>query len=353
MQALSFNSLPYTNIPRLSEQPIRQIPKYVFENCNQATCNTYLPQFLDVLKERVKELKPNELLKMCGGDKKKFEKKGEEFDWINGLDQLEKEFGNEPSNLPNLLTSETVMRYNGIFSRFSNDSPGEYRKKDIVWKRRELDINEETAAALYDTVFRDQTNLTQHEYFNSSLKKKCIIPQAWAHKKYCQMEKAGMEIQANEVTKQKMKHLDLLGAARLWSAAQGRNDKKIDVVQWFKVRYHYFPLVSTLKEDLENSLESIKSQESHPIEKACRIWLDIVRIHISHEANKRTGKAFASVILLSHGYLPPKIGKDEEKEYLAVLQRGIESEEGRIEFTQFIMKVMTNTFHEFSKTGNE
>lgn len=350
MQALSSNSLSYTTIPRFSEQPIRQIPRYVFENCNQVTYNIYLPQYLEALKGRVKDLKSPDLLKMCGGSKAKFEKKGEEFDWVNGLDELEREFGNEPSKLPSLLTSETVMRYNGIFSRFSNDSPGEFRKKDIVWKRRELDINEEIAAALYDSALRDQTNLTQHEYFNSSNQKKCVVSKTWVFKKYCLLKNQGMEIQGSEETKQKMRHLDLGTAAAHWAAKQGRTDRKIDVVQWFKERYHYFPLVSTLEEDLEKSLEFIKTQESHPIEKACRIWLDIVRIHISHEANKRTGKAIASVILLSHGYLPPKIGKDDEKEYLAVLQKGIESEEGRLEFTQFIMKMMTNTFYEYSAT---
>lgn len=71
-----------------------------------------------------------------------------------------------------------------------------------------------------------------------------------------------------------------------------------------------------------------------------------MRIHISHEANKRTGKALGSVILLQHGYLPPLITKEYEKQYVDVLKYSFKNpnrEEGFNSFLKFIIEMILRT----------
>ena len=334
-----------TDIPRFSTQPITKIPQYVFENCNQVTVNSYDPESLAMFKRRVKTLTPAQLNAMCSGDKQKFERKGEELDWIHGLDTLETEFlgGKNPEQmLAEMLKVDTVMRMNGLLSRFSNKTPGELRKKDIIWRTHDFNVNETVAGALFDIEFQRQTGTTQHLYFTRTDNpiKECLIKRSWMTRKFDQFVRPGFEIQADEKTKKSIQdhwdELDLGKAVSIWGKEQGRTDDKLDLVQWFRSRHHYFPLVSTLRADLEKSLDEVReAKDMHPIERACKVWFDVVRIHISHEANKRTGKALASVMLLSHGYLPPKIGKEDEKEYLEVFKQAMNEKDGHLRLTRF------------------
>lgn len=292
---------------------------------------------------------------MCAGDNAQFIKKGEEFDWLYGLDVLEAEFlsGDNPKPLEEMFKVETVMRYNGLFSRLANDCPGEFRKKDIVWAKRDLDINEQLASCYFDVEFTKQVGLTSCEFFNRENKRRvCLVKKSWLSRRHQQVQVEGYEVGGTDKTKKFLREhwheINIPVAMDEWLKEQNRTTK-LDLIEWLKRRYHYFPLVSTLPEDLERSLIPLKEvKEMHPIEKACRIWFDIVRIHISHEANKRTGKALASVILLKHGYLPPKIKKEDEREYLDALQLGIEEKDGHLRLIDFVAKNILRTQQEYA-----
>lgn len=130
---------------------------------------------------------------------------------------------------------------------------------------------------------------------------------------------------------------------RSWSIAQGRNGNELDIICWLEEACHYFPSPENISEELETSIKAVQREKLHPIEKACRIWYDIVRIHISHEANKRSGKALGSIILLSNGYLPPKIGKESTEEYVKLLSDGFEQDDGFERFVSFIAGKITET----------
>lgn len=43
-----------SEISPFSPEPIKTVPQYVFENCNQVTCNQYKPFYLSLLRERAK-----------------------------------------------------------------------------------------------------------------------------------------------------------------------------------------------------------------------------------------------------------------------------------------------------------
>ncbi len=252
-----------------------------------------------------------------------------------------------------ILKVETVMKYNGFFSRLANDSPGEFRTKDIVWPKGGFEINTTLASCSFDIEFTRQTGKNRAQFFNQENRiKSCIVKKSWITTKYAKIQQEGFAIQASEQTQKQLKEhwheIDIPKAADRWIQEQKRNDNKLDLVLWFKARYHHFPPAATLPEDLQNSLAALKDEQMHPIMKACRIWFDIVRIHISHEANKRTGKALASIILLKAGYLPPKIGKEDEKEYLMVMELGIEEKDGYLRLVEFVAKNIIRTQQEYA-----
>ena len=111
---------------------------------------------------------------------------------------------------------------------------------------------------------------------------------------------------------------------------------QFNATQWLKDHMHYFPNPSDVVPQMQECLNEIQKPSLHPIEQASRIWFDIVRIHISHEANKRTGKAMGSLVLLANGYLPPKITKEDEKKYVKTLENSFEKLGGLADFTNFV-----------------
>lgn len=359
------------DVPRFKDGPIGKIPMHVFENCNQATCNNYTPERLAFLRERSKVLTPEALREECrasatdaGEVKKLFDKKGEEYDWIYALDTIEGEFcgtGDRERMLESLLKVETIMRYNGLFSRFANENPGAFRKKNIQWAKHPLDVHVLLAATIFDAEFEQKMGMDPHHFVVSKKKppkKGCLVKKSWIRMNFSRLlreiEKGTTQMQVeSEETKKFLKEhwheINIDQAATEWIAEQQRDDDKLDLLEWFKTRYHYFPLVSTLEDDLKASLERVRgNKEMHPIEKACLVWFDIVRIHISHEANKRTGKGVASVMLLDSGYLPPKIGKEDEKEFLDVFKKALEEENGHFRLAQFVAKMIIKTQREYA-----
>lgn len=346
----------FSEVRPFVDRPICTIPKYVFENCNQATCHSYADDFFPKLRERVKILTAADLKKMCDNDTVKYVKKGEEFDWVYGLDALEQEFvegKNSYELLEGLLNVKTVMRYNGLFSRFANEHPGEFRKRDIHWKKTDFDINELFLENVFNDEFKRKLGVGQVQFFAKKKQRTaaCLVSTGWITRMFNKYSQ-GQIVIPEETKKYYQEHLHELNitqAALNWIKEQQRKDGKLDLVQWFKARAHYFPPVETLESDLSGSLEKArKSSQMHPIERACLVWFDIVRIHISHEANKRTGKALASVMLLSAGYLPPKIGKEDEKEFLAVIMKSVDEENGHLRLTQFVAKMIVKTQKEFA-----
>lgn len=89
------------------------------------------------------------------------------------------------------------------------------------------------------------------------------------------------------------------------------------------------------------------SEMKDPIEQAAFIWWEIVRIHISSDANKRTGKALASIILLQNGYLPPLITQEDEDLYIDTFINNFDKKDGFENFKQFVVNMIIKTQEHF------
>ena len=335
--------------------PIREIPKYVFENCNQMTNNNYAEPYLLALKKAAETMTKECLETLC---KQKpegaFTKKAEELDWVFGLDTLEKELLSHP-NPEMLLTAEKVIEWNGRFSRLLNKNPGKFRVEGIRWPKYQLNLAETACEPFIFNKLIKKLGSNIFETLSSSDGKKmqCVVSKETviSHINNCRNNIQQLQSPSTNAPDFIWKNLPDLKAdvVHQWAKEQARDDGKIDLCKWVCDRYHFFPPGKVLAGELAASIEAIKDPKMDPIEKACRIWYDIIRLHISHEANKRTGKALGSVILLAYGYLPPKIGKEDAREYVDSLKYGFEKETGFEEFKQFVIRKVNEIQTEYKK----
>ncbi len=357
------NIIDFRSVPRYSDEPIRTFPKYVFENCNQVTCHAYGNEELTSLRRKAKTFTKVDLERWHGDNPHLTEAeviaRGEELDWIFGLDVLEKEVLPIGHNMVRALTIDAIIRYNGLFSRMDNFNPGEFRTHAIHWPKYDIsDLNESTVMyALEMTLIQqfgqEKAGVKLRDISRPGKKTTLLFPRTAIEgiiNKHLELAARG-ELQFVDARGkdhyQKNSEMITPTVVTKWIEKQNRTDDKLDISQWLRERVHYFPLPQEVPGELQASLSAIQEPQMHPIAKAAKIWFDIVRIHISHEANKRTGKAIASAILMSYGYLPPKIGKEDEKEYMAALQEGFEDENGLQKFTKFVAKIITKTHEEF------
>lgn len=343
------NKIDLSSIHPFSAKPIKVIPKSVFENCNQVTCNDYRDGYLNLLKDKARTITKEALEKLCVGKERDFfTKKAEEFAWIYGLDVLEKEVLQNDS-VDELFDSDTILKYNRLFSRLVGNA-GEFRKRDIRWARKDLTVEESIIIALVEKIGCDSSGeqwflgLNEKKYAKFfELKCSFIRNQLLFFKNHPE----NLVPEQSEGTEKFLRdNLPKLNPNIVndWMKEQGRTDGKIDFAQWVNKRFHYFPPHQTIEEKLKELQKEISANPAmHAIEKAARIWLKIVEVHISHEANKRTGKALASIILLHAGYLPPIIGKNDTQEYLDKMKAGFNSEEGRDAFVQYIARKIIET----------
>ncbi len=359
----------FSQVPRFSDSPITKIPKYVYENCNQVTCHTYSDESFLQHKKSAESCTKKELAKdfMYSSEAERTSR-GEELDWIYGLSALEQELLPAGSHLVQALTVQRVIRYNGMFSRMDNLNPGQFRTHAIRWPKYDIsDLNESTVMYALEMILikqfgQEATNQKLRGISDPKLRKTTLLfPRTAIEdiiRKNLEIAARGELVFLDEQAKvnyEANRHTITPDVVKTWIEKQGRTDDKLNITQWLGERVHYFPLPLEIPRQLDASLEAIKDPRMHPIQKAAKIWFDVVDLHISHEANKRTGKALASAILLSFGYLPPKIGPANAKEYVKTLIDGLEDPQGLEKFTQFVLKMMVKTYQEYAgkKSGIE
>ncbi len=110
----------------------------------------------------------------------------------------------------------------------------------------------------------------------------------------------------------------------------------IDVNHWSDKRIYSYCGAEEAEGLLTESIRINSRNSLHPIEQAAHIWLNIVRIYPFSDANKRTGKAIATFILLKHGYLPPLLTNDDIEECTKLFRDNIDPRRGYHFFTHYL-----------------
>lgn len=331
-------------IQPISETPITKIPKYVYENCNQVTKYNWDEKFLEILRKKVKNFK-REVVQKKYPNQKDFTKNAEGYDWVYGLDYLEENYLNPHIDFINALSIDEIKKINGFLSRLVSDIPGKFRIKNISWHKKDLTGAEAVLEAFIDQsdvndlyAGNNDFNLKVDEDKNISINS---IKRLLNY--YCSNPK----LTCGLTKKIDLKEIDLW-AKESQTSKKCKKPQFINLTTWINKRIHIFPSADTIEEQVLNALNKIQDPSMHPVRKAAFIWYEIVRIHISHEANKRTGKALASIILLQNGYLPPLIDQEDEKKYLDSLS-GL-YEDNFEPFLNFVIEMIEKTQEKY-KSG--
>jgi len=333
------------SIKPFQEEPIKTIPKYLFENCNLEICNNYNSEYLMLLRAKARVITPYDIIILKIDDSKKKEK-AKEFDWIYALDQLEKEYlKNETLMLDTALKIEDLKKMNGYLSRLTENpklrdnsvpkhQPGDFRKINTRWSKNNLNVNELIAIKLFEKeISKDCPAGSIGSISDDLVTSKSFFVKASFLRKKLQYYKKHPNLPELAENAFLIPDIDP-EIVENWKDSNGR----INICKWLKARMHYFPNFLNIQSELQSSLDSIKDPKMHPIEKAAKIWFDIVRIHTFYEGNKRTGKAIGSAILLLNGYLPPFIKEEDYKEYIDCFEKNFEEKDGHIPLTNFIAK---------------
>lgn len=324
-------------ITPISETAITEIPKYVYENCNQITRYNWDQQFLEILKVKVTHCK-HDALERQYKNKQDFVKNAEGYDWVYGLSYLENEYLKQNKDFVQALSIDEVKKVNGLLSRLISDIPGQFRKRDIFWRKKDFTDAE---SVLFE--FIDQSNLEDLQTGNNKFNLIIDDNRNISANSIRRLLNYYKDHRLTNVRNIDIKEVDiwLKEAALLDCNKKSKKQKSINCVDWVNQRTHTFPKADLIEDQVLKALEKIKDPDMRPIEKAAYIWYEIVRIHISHEANKRTGKALASIILLQNGYLPPLITSEDEKKYLNSLEGFYEDNFEK--FLDFVIEMIVKT----------
>ena len=122
----------------------------------------------------------------------------------------------------------------------------------------------------------------------------------------------------------------------------------IDVKHWSDKRVYIYCEPEEVEELLTQSIRLNSRSALHPIEQAAHIWVDIMRINPFNEANKRTAKAIATLILLKHGYLPPLLTSEDVEECKKILLDNIEPQRGYHYFTHYLARLVKRTQDQYA-----
>ena len=357
VQPLNFNK-----IPRYSEKPIVKIPKYVFENGND-----YKPMYLDILRKKVTTITKSEIHEMTKGNPEKATIFGEEFDWIYGLDKLEKEFLDQKEDPEALLTIEKIIAINSWFSRMCNDHPGQYRTEGARLPKRvsgkPLTALEYATMEIFEYIMfldlkKKNSECSEKDLLSKQFRCLSEISDPFKEPKRISfhiqdcLAVYDLTVETGREKKMMIQYEDQVFDETFKPAVkqqliQVQNDNRpnkghkthIDVAKYLHKHVHYFPYPEDIVPELSTCLKTIQNPEMHPIEKASHIWFEVARLRVSDEASEGTGKALGSVILLHYGYLPP----ENTGAYTQCLNNNFEEKEGAIRFTQFVAQKIFET----------
>lgn len=302
------------------DQPLQKIPKYLYDNFNEAAQSNWHKYDFAKLKE-FSALSHEEIL-----------------DWKNTLNLLQSKYmGNSYK-----LTVSDFSQINAYLTRSSESSPGSMRNKFITWDKyllsdTELFFSIYLNKAGYHKLLNNEDPFLKldgktKEIDSNSIKKLLTY--------YIQNPDEALKIYPNNLKLDPSK-------VDIWVNEKTYNKENvINLQEWTIRRIHVFPDPAKLPELLEKTVNTLKRNDLHPIELAALIWYEIIRIQPWNDGNKRTAKAISSLILLDHGYLPPLI-KDTADFHAHTLKSFAARENGGKLFAEYIANQIEATQEEF------
>ena len=111
--SVSSDRIDLASIGPFSPSQKKKVPAYLFENAStNQTRKSYDSRYLSILREKARGIQPSDIKGYKGDDSRKVEI-AREFDWVFGLDQLEKEYlAEDRFMLDTVLKIEDILKLN-------------------------------------------------------------------------------------------------------------------------------------------------------------------------------------------------------------------------------------------------
>ncbi len=342
----------FSSIKPLSAQPIRTIPHYLYENCNQVTRYSWSPDHLEKLKNAVGTIKKEKLqekyTKNGVFEAQQYTSTAEGYDWVNALQLLGKEYLGKAIMQ---LSFDDLEKINAQVTRLTAKIPGEFRTEVIFWAHYKLQVEE---CILFELMLKLllPKQLLNGEHFiigdpeTGTITIESIKKLLSFYKNDPETREAAGKGWRDPETAKKFLEGDINpDIVDEWKKEQEGKapEGSISFNDWLTRRCHFFPNPATVKERLEKTFLTIKMTNFCPFLKACILWFDIIRIHVFSEANKRTGRLLSSIIFLQNGFLPPLITKEDSEEFQKQLSDNFSKVDGAFNFAHYIAKLVQRT----------
>ncbi|MDX8430536.1 MAG: Fic family protein [Candidatus Algichlamydia australiensis] len=358
-------------VPRFSDKPITIVPNYLYQNPHQGPYAEIEPCLLEDIKfaPASQEL----IQKIVQETGKTEERVTAEFNWITAVSKLEKILKNKGGRFARDLSFFYFQQLQNALEPKESFSTFSLRSVPIRWAKANCtDINEIVLGCFFEShgpkalkaIYPRMVDLCpvlgqksilettpEDSYF---LSKKILVDFFNEIKSGKREIKFQNENDREWFEKNKgeidVKYLERLSPADLSSVPGFSENQDLferamnengwffcDMGKWYRKRTYVFPPPADLFKLYSETQEYCVNRNHHPILKACRVWFDCVKNHYCIAANKRTGRALAIGILLSNGYLPPRI--DEEKEdYPLANYKTFEDPDGFEKFVDYVAR---------------
>lgn len=333
------NVTDVSSIHPINQTQATTIPQYVYENCTQYVKYSWKPEILQgrkanastislpAISRSVQQAFPqltrheinNKIIYNC-----------ETYGWIDGIQYIEKFIGDIQSFFSVQTFVSNLRELNRKITRLTAERPGELRTQEIFWPKRELTVSEQS----FHHYVQNHTEeiMTGKDFYLKIKNNKLHILDI---KRLLSSITKGLDTTTGiirDIT------LDASEVNNWGCDANGF----LDYMQWMLERNIPFSLPQDIQTDLTRISDLIIKTDMHPIEKAALVWYELVKIHPFEEANKRTSKAVAALILLHHGYAVPLIAREDAETYTDILIEALDKNKPEI-FVSFIAQMVQKT----------
>lgn len=332
------------SIKPISQGPISDMPGHMYKNCNQGTFHTWSPDYLVKLKKSVGNITAAGLEKKVGKpETQAYITAGEQYDWIHTCNFLESEYLKKQRRHLNL---RDIKEINAHINRLTTKNNGVLRTEAAGWQLYTFSKAEYLLFNYFEKfgqrIMQGSDPVLHFDVENKAISTDGIVELLLYLEKNTNPSAVKDLVDATtyNVISQT---LDIYEVIEWVKTCGSNNGKGIIYEKWRDARTHNFPSPDRIEDLLLDVLSTVNQSSMHPIIKAAYLWYELIRIHPFSEANKRTAKAAASLILLQNGYMPPVITGEDGKIYKDLLKTGFAKKDGHIAFITFIAKQIFKT----------
>ena len=348
----SLSGMPPKSLPKPAySHAIKEIPQYVYENCNHMVRYIWTAEKFRRLKARAETITAEEVrAETENGDA--FVKQCELYDWIHCLNYIEKEVLSLKT-----FTVDHLRCINACLTRLLfGSAAGNFRTRRTAWAKSRTSSDTEDWFHAFMLHYSSSVNegripiLRFNEAYIATSELKNFFElvrvlliigspaEDSSHreglKTYPEIVDLAQGVLAatksaedawwlglvkEDGTDPAIRPEEVYDWEKELSTTKGHRKGFINYLAYINKRNHVFPPASAISGYADQIVAALNKKETASIVTPAYLWFRVIEVHLFEEANKRSGKAISLIPLLRNGYLPPLIDKEQGEEFVRIL----------------------------------